>query len=154
MSKSIGDDDEKRKESISMWAYILLLRATLEVGSLSSPIELWNLQKNPSAAQSFFQAAKDLYDMHSGGTYNSTIKSGIYKNKTKRFRSLTKMAPIWKNIYPSFVEPDLRNDERFIKSNVGSTYDFLDHIIYPENPRRKEDKEKDKKKKPKETIVL
>ena len=154
MAKSIGDDDDKRKESLDMWAYILLLRTTLEVGSLSSPIELWNLQKNPSAAQSFFQAAKDLYDMHSDGTYNSTIKSGIYKNKTKRFRSLTKMTPIWKNIYPSFVEPDLRNDERFIKSNVGSTYDLLDHIIYPENPRRKEDKEKNKKKKTGKTIVL
>lgn len=154
MAKSIGDDDDKRKESLDMWAYILLLRTTLEVGSLSSPIELWNLQKNPSAAQSFLQAAKDLYDMHSDGTYNSTIKSGIYKNKTKRFRSLTKMTPIWKNIYPSFVEPDLRNDERFIKSNVGSTYDLLDHIIYPENPRRKEDKEKNKKKKTGKTIVL
>ena len=154
MTKSIGDDDDKRKESLEMWAYILLLRTTLEVGSLSSPIELWNLQKNPSAAQSFFQAAKDLYDMHSDGTYNSTIKSGIYKNKTKRFRSLTKMMPIWKNIYPSFVAPDLRNDERFIKTNVGTTYDRLDHIIYPENPRRKEDKEKDKKKKTGKTIVL
>jgi len=64
------------------------------------------------------------------------------------------MMPIWKNIYPSFVEPDLRNDERFIKSNVGSTYDRLDYIIYPENPRRKEDKEKNKKKKTGKTIVL
>ena len=34
---------------------------------------------------------------------------------------------------PMFIEPDYRNDERFMRSNVGSTYDVMENLLWPNN---------------------
>ena len=135
INKSMGDDDDDddRKNSLTMLAYILTLRTMVEVGSLSSPVELYNLQSSPTAAQSNIKEIKNLIDMVSDGSTHEKASSGIYKGKTKLFRSITRLTPFWKHAYPMAIEPDYRNDERFMRSNVGSTYDIMENLMWPNN---------------------
>ena len=93
INKSMGDDDDDddRKNSLTMLAYILTLRTMVEVGALSSPIELYNLQSSPTAAQSNIKEIKNIIDMVSDGSMHEKVSSGIYEGKTKLFRSMTRL---------------------------------------------------------------
>ena len=71
--------------------------------------------------------------MVSDGSMYEEVSSGIYEGKTKLFRSMTRLTPFYKHAYPMFIEPDYRNDERFMRSNVGSTYDVMENLMWPNN---------------------
>ena len=96
----IGDDDDKIKVSPEMFFNLLFIRTALEIASLWSPMEVYNLQKEPFGAIGTINELKDIFNMISSGTYNDVVRGGYYDGKTKLERSIYKSIPGVKQYYP------------------------------------------------------
>lgn len=133
----IGDDDDKIKVSPEMFFNLLFTRTALEIASLWSPMEVYNLQKEPFGAIGTINELKDIFNMISSGTYNDVVRGGYYDGKTKLERSIYKSIPGVKQYYPYIGNPNYKRQDAFINSNLPSTYGLIRDAVWPDNWNKK-----------------
>ena len=124
-------DKSKDEDSWQMWLYIMTLRNAMELWALYSPMDVYGIVGNPTAAEGTLNNISDIFESFFAGESLDIIESGRYKYKTKLERGITKMIPGYKQIYEGILKPDLGASEEFMLENLPSQISALKFFTNP-----------------------
>ena len=131
----VGDTPEKLKkdeESWQMWAYIFMLRTSMEFYALYSPGDVYGIVGSPTAAEGTMKNLQEMYSITFDGSSTDLISSGRYKYKSKLERAFIKSVPGLKQFYENIISPDLSSIEDFILENIPGKMGLYNKVINPE----------------------
>ncbi len=123
------EDEEDKRTSLWIAAYVYVSRFVMELGAQYSPGDFVGIVGDPIPGENVIRELTDVPGMFFRGEHSDIIQSGRFAGKRKWQKAAIDLTPGVRNIYRDFISPDYEAQRRHMEPNMIAAPKLMENII-------------------------